>query len=379
MRCIIREQVRRGHQVCVLTTTVQSAAPWQPSESYLRQMQTDSAFAGAEIHLGAAYGRGRLWTNYAFSPDCSRWLRRRLSDPSQRPDVIHIHGVFSHLTSAAAAWARRRSIPYLVRPAGSLNAKCFHMGNHQLKRAFTKLFLRKDLQRAAFVHATSPSEAEELRRWLPTEQIRIIPHGVDAPSCDLPAASDSFLSRYPQLRKRRVILFMSRLVAKKRPELIVEALHHLRFKYQDLALLVAGNDAGHVAALRRAVRRHRLEESVVFAGFLQGELKHGAFAVADVFALPSIDENYGMAVVEAMAHGVPVLVTRGVATHVYVDQSESGITVEGTSQAIAEGLRRLLDGDLEAMGRLGQEFLRQNLSWPAITDRLDELYREMLS
>jgi len=117
---------------------------------------------------------------------------------------------------------------------------------------------------------------------------------------------------------------------------------------------------------------------VVFAGFLEGEAKQEALAGADLFVLPSIDENFGIAVVEAMAHGLPVVVTPGVAAHVYVDQSGGGLTVEGTVESLAEGMRKILNGDGPAMGRRARAFIEQYLSWPAVMRQYDQMYRDAI-
>ena len=118
--------------------------------------------------------------------------------------------------------------------------------------------------------------------------------------------------------------------------------------------------------------------SVVFAGFIQGEFKHGAFAAAELFALPSMHENFGIAVVEALAYGLPALVTPEVASHVYVDRSGAGITVEGNTEAIADGLKKLLEGDGSEMAGRGRPFVEQNLSWSSTVEQLGEVYRECL-
>ena len=379
LRSMIHEQVRVGHEVSVLATTAQSAEPWEPSKDYADRMTADPAFAGAEVHLGRSFGRRRPWSRYAFSPDCSRWLRRRLCERSHRPDVVHIHGIFSHVTSVAAKAARSEGIAYVLRLAGTLDAECLDMGSRCLKAAFTQVILRRDLQRAAYLQAMSEFEARHLCPWGSREQIRVVPHGIDFPECERTETSKALRSRHPNLAGRRVLLFMSRVAPKKRPELVVEALTLLHSDHSDLLFLVAGQDAGQMAVLQKCVRNHALEDSVVFAGFLQGDEKREAFDVADVFVLPSIDENFSVAVVEAMAHGVPVVVTPGVATHVYVDQSGGGLTVDGTAEALAAGIRRVLSGDPKAMGRRGRQFVERHLTWPAVVKQLDRLYEDALA
>ena len=95
IRAMVREQVRAGCQVTLLATDVQSAEPWAPREEYRRHILEDPAFSGAEVFLGRSFGRRRPWSRFSYSPECAGWLCRRLADANKRPEVVHIHGVFS--------------------------------------------------------------------------------------------------------------------------------------------------------------------------------------------------------------------------------------------------------------------------------------------
>ena len=374
IRNLVREQVARGHEVAVLTTTTQTSEPWAPRDEYVRKMLAEPEFEGAEIVIAPAIGRRRPWSRWAYSRSGERWLARRMRDEARRPDVVHIHGVFSHITTRAAAWARRCGVPYIVRPAGSLDRACFEMGHHRLKYLFSQVFLRKDLEHAAAIHVTSQAEAEELAEWVPAERIVNLPHGAHVPRFDRQKAKEDFLAQFPQLRQRRIVLYMSRITEKKRLELLVEAVAQARQHIPELCLLVAGHDAGHLPVVREAVARCDMESACVFTDFLDGERKLGAFAASDLFALLSIDENFGVVVVEAMAHGVPVLVTSGVASHVYVDRAEAGMTIDGHPEEAAEAIRQMLEGDLLAMGERGRQYVEDHLSWASIAQSLDDVY-----
>lgn len=378
IRKLVREQVRQGHQIAVLATDVQED-PSEARGAVAARMLSDPDFAGVELHQERAWGRRGAWHTFAYSPQCRRWLRSRLSG-RDRPDLIHIHGVLTHVCSVAAAMARRWRIPYLIEPYGSLDSRLLrNEGHHRLKRLYTWLFVARELRCAACVHPASEHEAQELTRWVAPERLHVIPHGVELPRVDLDAAKRSLLARFPALKGRRVILFMSRVEAQKRPELIVEAMARLRPTHADLTLLVAGNDFGHMQTLASVVKQHGLEDAVIFAGFLQGDLWHGAFAAADVLVLPSVDENFGLAAVEAMAHGVPAIVSPGVAAHTYVDQSGGGLTVEGNAVAIAEAISRVLEESPLIIGRRGRDFVSKNLSWQVAVERIDRVYDEILS
>lgn len=376
IRQMCRAQADAGSDVALLATTVQSSEPWAPNDEYVGRLRGDLSFAGIELVLKGAYGRRRPWQRFAYSPQARSWLGQRLADRAHRPDVVHIHGVFSHVGAAAARYARVNRIPYIIRPTGALDPSCFQSGSRWLKRGFAKFLLRRDLRDATCIHATSDAEASAMRRWVADERIQVVPLGVDVPEYDRAAASENFLSVAPQVRGRRIILFVARVAPIKRAELLVDALALLRDELPDVVLLIVGQDSGGMQRVREAIARQGIGDRVVFPGFLQGDEKRAAFAVADVFALPSLHENFGVAVVEAMAHGLPVIVTAGVACHVYVDASGCGCTVADTAEALAAGLRRILADDCAALGRRGREYVARHLAWPSIVLQLDELYRK---
>jgi glycosyltransferase involved in cell wall biosynthesis len=379
IRELVRAQVDQGHDVSLLATTVQSAEPWLPPEQYARRIGDDPGFSGADVMLASAYGRRRPWSRFSFSPQSRRWLKRHAADPARRPDVVHTHGVFSHVTTSASRVARGYGIPCIIRPAGALDAGCLRSGRRRLKRLFFDLLLDRDLRRAAFLHATSEAEARDLSALGMAGKVRTVPLGVRPVSFDPSTATAPLWKRFPKLRGRRVVLFLSRVAPIKRPELLVEAVARVRRELPDLILLIAGHDAGGMAAVHDAVDRHNLREHVVFSGFLEGAEKLAAYAVASVFVLPSGHENFGVAVAEAMAHGVPVVVTEGVASHVYIDEAGCGRTVDANAEALSRGLRDVLSSDREALGNRGREYVAEHLTWSSVVQQLDELYREAIA
>jgi glycosyltransferase involved in cell wall biosynthesis len=376
----VRELCCAGHEVTVLSTDVQYGRATLPREEYVRSIHKNPDFAAAEVFLGHAYGRRRPFSNFAYSPECARWLRDRLSDPRKAPDVVHINATYSHVATSAAAHARRFSIPYILRPFGNLDTRSLRAGCRFAKQVFGRALLRKDLDRAARVLACSDAEAEELEHWVPRERLAVVSHGVEIPTSDPAAAARRFLEAFPQCRGRRVILFLGRIDAVKRPEIIVAAISRLRGEFPDLILLAAGQDGGHLKVFESVVAGEGMKDSVVHAGFLDGELKEGAFAVASLLAHPSSHENFGIVVAEAMVHGLPVLVTPEVASHVHVDQSGAGLTVPGDPESFARGIAQLLSADhRETMGRKGKEYVEANLTWTQVGRRLVALYEDVIA
>lgn len=374
IRNMICQQVGAGHRVSLLTTTAQAIEPWAPDGDYLDRVLNDRAFAGAEVFAGKGYGRHRPWSRYSYSPECRRWLGKQGLGPSG-PDIMHIHGSFSHLTAGAAIWARRSCTPYIVRPAGILDPRALHGSRRLLKQLFLKCFLERALRGATYVHAASEAEGMDAKRWVPDNRVRVIPHGVAIPPAGT-IAKEAFLARFPQVRSRSIVLCMARIHPVKQLDLLVQAVASLRKSRSHLVLLIAGHDAGHLAVLQSTVQKCGMTDAFVHTGFLEGLLKQGAFAVADVFVLPSKHENFGMAAVEAMAHAVPVVVTSGVACRDHIELSGAGRIADSGVDAIATALDQVLQNDPVEMGKRGFEYVKRQLSSDAMAFRIEEMYED---
>ena len=268
--------------------------------------------------------------------------------------------------------------PYIIEPHGALHDACFKMGRRRTEQLFLRLSLRKDLQQAGCVLVSSRQEQEHLARLLPGVRAVCLPHGVDLPEKDRSDAAQALLAEFPQLRGKRVVLFLGRIHAIKRPELIVEATVLLRKAYPQLMVLMAGPDGGALDVVRAAACRHGLEKALVVTGFLQGDRKEGAFSLAELLVLASTKENFGLVVTEAMAHALPVVVTRGVGSHAYVDESGGGLTVEGHAAALADGIRIVLENDPRAIGQRGRRFVADHLMWPQVMLGGEAIYHQLI-
>ncbi len=181
------------------------------------------------------------------------------------------------------------------------------------------------LRDAAAVIFTSEEERLLARKsfWLYRAHETVSPLGVESPPPASPQARENFFQRFPQLRDKRVLLFLGRLHPKKGCDILIDAF--AQTADDSVSLLMAGPDQmGWQAELQQRVDRLKLGSCVVFPGMLQGEMKQAAFEVADAFVLPSHQENFGMAVVEALAAGLPVLISNRINIWREVDQDRAG-------------------------------------------------------
>jgi len=234
--------------------------------------------------------------------------------------------------------------------------------------------VQEDLQKAAFIHATSERERQELRDSGLQTQIEIVPHGIRLPETDAKTAMQAFYSRQPELKGKRFWLYMSRIAPKKRLDLLLGAFAQRRDQGSDWHLVIAGTEDGLQEKVKRIIRQNKLESLVHFAGFLQGAVKQGAIYASEAVALTSEDENFGVIIVEGMAHGKPCLVTPGVDTHRYVKAANAGVVTELGADAIARDMATLEEANRKEMGLRAQEYAEENLSWHSTCQTLGDLY-----
>ncbi len=317
----------------------------------------------------------RQMSFYTVSWSLFQWLAEHVDDY----DVMHIHGLFSFAATAGAFWATRRSVPYLVRPLGVLNTWGIQNRHPLLKRLSLRLIERRILMNAAVAHFTSEQEKCEAELVAPGIRSVVIPNPVAGVGADEKQSPELFLARHPDLAGRRVILFLSRLDPKKGLDLLLNGYARTRAAIPDAALVIAGNgEDSFLARLRDQAQQLGLQRDVVWAGFLQGEEKRAVFAAADIFVLPSYSENFGIAVVEAMANGLSVIVSDQVGIHREITRTGAGLVVRCDATDVQQALIRILNREsLQKRLSRNARRLAAEFSPEAVTARLLQVYTRL--
>jgi glycosyltransferase involved in cell wall biosynthesis len=294
-------------------------------------------------------------------------------------DVVHLHSVFLWPTFAAARAAERAGVPYLVAPRGMLVGDLLRRRGRLRKRLWIRLVERRTLARAAALHATSELEAEEVARLgMPLPPIYVVPNGVEAEPWTLGRETEISPAVRAVLARRPLLLFLGRLSWKKGLDRLVAALAEV----PGATLAIAGNDEeGYRERLDRLAAASGVADRVVYLGPVHGADKAGLLHGADALVLPSHSENFGNAVLEAMAAGLPVAVTPEVGLAGVVREHGAGVVTAGDPPRLAAALRRLL-ADPEgrrAMGDRGAAAAVQEFGWGSVAARMEEAYVEVLA
>lgn len=310
---------------------------------------------------------------YKVSPGFAAWMARNVG----RYDLVHIHALFSFTTPVAAWAAHRAGVPYVIRPLGTLNRYGMSRRRPWLKSLSLRFLEGPVLRRAAAVHFTSEAEAAEARQLGIPMKEAVIALGVE-PVAARTAGSNSV---FTEPRGEPCVLFLSRLDAKKNIEGLLDALALLAPEFPRFRLIVAGDGApDYVAALKRRAESLGIAQRVTWTGHVEGDAKAGAFAAADVFALPSFSENFGIAAAEALAAGLPCLLGEGVAIAKDVVEAGAGVATGPDPRSIADGLRRMIASQegLAAMAANARDLAQERYSVQAMGARLKRLYMEIL-
>lgn len=299
----------------------------------------------------------------------SRCYRESLM--ATRADVIHTHGLWLHPSWAALAWKKKFLRPHVASVRGMLEPWAWQHKAWK-KRPVWWIWEKRNLESASLLHATSAREAESFRSRGLSAPIAIIPNGVElVVSQNLGAGKVTM--------DKRVALFLGRMHPIKGLPLLLDAWAKLRPK--GWCLRVAGPDqGGYRKELERQVTKLGLEAVVRFTGPLAGEDKDAAFRDADLFILPTLSENFGIAVAEAMAHGLPVITTHGAPWQLLEDKQCGWwvpVSVEGIAAALHDATRRSPE-QLAAMGAKGREIVAERFAWDRIAAQFNDCYRWLL-
>jgi glycosyltransferase involved in cell wall biosynthesis len=302
-------------------------------------------------------------------------LRRYLRQHGEQFDVAHLHG-YHHLPgSIAAAELRRACIPYLVAPNGTAPRI---ERRRVAKWVFDNTIGRDVLTGARRVVAVTEAEKRQLERLgVPPATISIVPNPVDIETFSNPPPRGNFRRRLG-IPFERFVLYLGKMTPRKGVELLVEAFSRLR--RPGLGLVIAGNDMGSGASIRRVVRELNLEESVRFAGQLEGSERVEVLVDAEVLAYPGRDEIFGLVPLEAILSGTPVVVADDSGCGEIIQRVGGGRVVsQGNVEALADAIWAVMQERLqpsftleEARGRIERLF-----SCDVVAGAWEEIYHDL--
>lgn len=314
---------------------------------------------------------------YKVSLPLRSWLRAHVAEF----DVVHIHAVFSFASLVAGHAAAAQGVPYIVRPLGVLNRWGMENRRKLVKALSFRLFDLPMLKKAAAMHYTSRMEMEDAARFGLTNLQRVIPIGIDlAPFDSLPPRS-VFSAHFPETAATRNLLFLSRIDVKKGLDLLIDTFAKISPTQPNTRLIICGDgDPALIGKLKTMATAGGVGDRITWAGQVTGELRLAAFSAAELFVLPSHSENFGIALLEAMAAGLPCISTDQVALAVEAADVGAVCAVACEESALSEAMRSLLGdaGERARLAKAAKEAAINRYSLKAMGAGLKELYESVL-
>ncbi len=310
---------------------------------------------------------------FSFSAQLTKWLWKNIA----QYDLVHVHAIFSYPSTIAMAIARLQGIPYIIRPIGQLCEWSLQQGK-QKKQLYLNLIEKANLNHSQFLHLTSEQEHLELLKLNVKASSFILPLGF------------SFSNRIPDARQRirlhlnlppdePIILFLSRLHPKKGLDYLIPALgqlaHH-RFTF----VLAGSGEPSYEAYVKSLLISNGIYNRTRLTGFVEGEIKNLLLQGSDLFVLTSHSENFGIAVLEAMASGLPVLATPGVALAAEIERYQLGYISQLAISDITSTLETYLTDQKRGnlMGQHAFQFVQEHYNWSKIATRLIQIYQTIV-
>ena len=358
VRGLAAAQAQLGHQASILSTDYK----WTGS---------DRKVNGMELHFSACE-----WPLWRWSGEFNRLALTLI----ECADIVHLHALWDYPVLAAARICKKLNKPFVLTAHGMMDR--WSMAQKSWKKKFYLKFVAPPiLQGARAIHFTSDQERECSRLENFHGKIFVSAFGIpDSAMEQLPSAL-ALGQRFPDLKSRRIILFLGRLHYKKNPDVLIDAFAKITGEHPDVCLVIVGSgDKSYVSGLYNRVSRLKLNQSVYFKGMLNRDAVQEAYRAAEIFVSPSFQENFGFSIMEAMASGCPVVVGETVDYASQIAQNRAGLLCSPTPKSVAEALETLLQNPTlrREMGQRGRQFVIEGFGWPAAANRFIAFYESLL-
>lgn len=330
------------------------------------------------------YPEGNLFKNFFpklyYSGIFAQELFKGIKENIKKFDLVHIHGIFSFIEINVSILSQKYNKHYIISPRGSLSLELVKRKSRYLKMIYLKLIGKRIFESSSGIHVLTEYEKEEVAKFkFNLKNIYVVPNGIKLSEFD--SANEEIFKIFPFLKNKKYILFLSRINWKKGLDILIPAFYEISKIYKDIYLLIAGPDnEGYGEKIKKLIKNYGIEDKVIFTGPLYGKEKISAFKNAEIFVLPSYSENFGLAVLEAMACGKPCVISNKVGIYEEVKKYNAGIIVETNSRSLYNGIQILLkDENLKRkISENAKKIVKNEYDIEKVAEKMIKVYEDIL-
>lgn len=295
----------------------------------------------------------------------------------KKSDVVHIQSIFNTPTPISLIYSKLFCKKVLLSPRGSFGDWCLDNGNN-FKSIWLKYAIKPFLKNVVW-HSTAQQEKNEILKIFPNATVEIIPNGIEYDRFQISDkyTRTQYIKRFLNLDldTEKIVVSMGRIQQKKGFDILIHSFVDVRYKYPTAKLLIAGEDEGELPSLLSLVEKLKLTDSVYFVGSISGQDKIDFLANADLFVLPSHNENFGNVYVESLAAGTPIVASTNTPWS-EVEDAECGKWVRNSIEDTSNAMIQMLNKDREVM-RVNAKRLAQKYDWKSIAVQFMDLFGKM--
>ena len=316
--------------------------------------------------------------NYTFSPQMFLAILKEIKNY----DVVHITMLWHFQALAGSIGSLLYKKPYIICPAGALSEESINLKSRHIKTLYLNLIAKNYLTKASILLYNSEDEKKDANNLFKFQNKSVvIPCGVNLGEYKQLPAKGAFKNKYPILRDKKYILFLSRIHRKKGLDILIDAFRMLVKEDNDLFLVIAGPDNdNYKREVQNKLKENSLLEKTLFPGVLSGIDKLSAYADASVYVLSSYSENFALTVIEALACGTPVVISNKVGIWEIIEKNNAGVVVDLNPKNIYKGITKLLDNPNlgEQIVRNGRKLIEEKYDIDIVANMMIDTYRKLL-
>lgn len=314
---------------------------------------------------------------FFYSPELARAIKKQVPEH----DLVVVAALWAHQLIPTAAACVRANVPYVIPTHGQLFP--WALARKSLKKkVYLELLARHRINRAAAIQCTDPSEADAVAKFMFLPPAFVVPNAISTSLFDTPRTQSFLRKRFGISIGASILIFLGRLTHIKRPDIAVDVLGAAQSLEHEVHLVIVGPDEdGLTNRLQAQAQELGCADKLHFTGLLGREAVVSALADADLLLMPSeITENFGIAALEAMAAGVPILVSEGIPVGKWAVRADAGRMVQATTKAFAHHACAMLrdTGELRQMGLRGRAYATQHFDISQVTHQLLSAYQSIV-
>lgn len=351
-----KELARRGHKVTLYTSDLKLSKEYLTIDAEIHAFKTWLSLAGFQATPG---------------------MISRAEEETRHYNVIHMHNYRTFQNIVMHYYAKRYNVPYVLQAHGSLTT---FFQKEKLKKIFDAIWGYKILRDASKFIAVTQLEIEHYKSMgIDEDKIVVIPNGIDLSEFDNLPKRGEFKKKYNLGSNQKVILYLGRIHKTKGLDLLVRAFAGLSESLTDARLVIVGSDDGYLSSLRSLIANLKVDTSILFTGPLYGQEKLEAYVDADVYALPSSYEIFGITILEALACGTPIVMTGACGIADVID-GQAGLVVPYDEELLRKALLDILGDDQkrQQFSEKGKLLVREKFNWRNIAEQVEALYEKVL-